>query len=638
MEIAVPAGRRFTLLFLALLALGIGVSYSDSFGIGYYFDDGPGIARNPAIRSLGNIPSFFSDPRAVWVEQEGPDLRPILLITYALNYAISGLEPWSWHALNLILHFIAAALVFVIVRDHLWWPVSERGPGGPARIPAAAAALFFALAPLNTQPVNYLWARSALLCVTLYLGAFLGFLRRRWVLGSVLLALALCTKAIAITLPVMLVSHALVYRGRQRHLGIGDWLRDWRRLATPVLLAVALDAAYLGYRGLVLRSWTADAPHDAWVTSWIWFMSEWPALLHYVGQFLWPNALSVDPDFPFTPSLFMPRAWGSLLVLLVWVALALLALRRHPQVTFATAWFFVTLGPESSFVPTGQMISDHRPYIASSLGLSVLLAWALYQGAARLAPYLRQASFVAACVLILVPAVGFNRHRTWQWGDALRIWEDTVRKSPRNPRAWANAGIASMTRGDLAGARRYLERAIEINPRVSVVYANLSVLEAREGHLDAALRAAQQAVRLRPDLAIMHVQLGRALEALGRAWEAAEAYRRAVELDPRMAEPRAALARLGAPSEASEEGALMKAGLDLLYARGDPAGAAVRFRSVLERNPTHYGATYQLAAALDRAGHPAEARPLWEKVLRMAEGSGDAPTADTVRARLRARP
>jgi len=89
---------------------------------------------------------------------------------------------------------------------------------------------------------------------------------------------------------------------------------------------------------------------------------------------------------------------------------------------------------------------------------------------------------------------------------------------------------------------------------------------------------------------------------------------------------------------ASDEATLMKTGLDDLYTRHDPGAAADQFRKVLERNPTHYGATYQLATALDRGGKPAEAHPLWEKVLTMAEGYKDKATADTARARLAQNP
>ena len=195
MTVTIPVGQKFTYLFLALLTLGLAVSYSNGLGIGFYFDDTYGISNNPAIRSLKNIPSFFVDPHAIWTEPTQVDLRPVLLITYAVNYAVSGLHPWSYHVLNLILHFIASVFVFITVRDHIWWPASERGPNGAARIPAAAAALFFALAPLNSQPVDYIWARSALLCVTLYLGAFLAFLRYRWTLGLALFALALLTRS-----------------------------------------------------------------------------------------------------------------------------------------------------------------------------------------------------------------------------------------------------------------------------------------------------------------------------------------------------------------------------------------------------------------------------------------------------------
>lgn len=83
---------------------------------------------------------------------------------------------------------------------------------------------------------------------------------------------------------------------------------------------------------------------------------------------------------------------------------------------------------------------------------------------------------------------------------------------------------------------------------------------------------------------------------------------------------------------------MMKAGLEALYTRRDPDGAAAQFRKMLERNPTHYGATFQLAMALDRAGKAAEARPLWEQVLRMAEGYRDTQTAETARVRLQTGP
>src|SRR2546427_10292364 len=161
---------------------------------------------------------------------------------------------------------------------------------------------------------------------------------------------------------------------------------DWRRLPRPLVSPPLPGAASLVHRALFLPPWAAEPRHETWVTPWIWFISQWSALLYYVRLFVWPDALSMAHGYPYTTSLAEPRAWLALLVLLAWIGLALRAARRYPQVTFATAWFFVTLAPESSFAALSEVVNDHRPYIASSLGISVLLAWLLERGAPRLAP------------------------------------------------------------------------------------------------------------------------------------------------------------------------------------------------------------------------------------------------------------
>ena len=626
-------GGKFTFMLLALLVLGIGLSYGNSLGIGFLFDDCYGIANNPAIRSLRNIPRFFSDPLTMTTARENVDVRPVLVTTYAINYAISGNAPWSFHVLNLILHLIASLMVFFIVRDSLWWPAVERGADGEARIPAAAAALFFALAPLNSQTMNYISARSALLCTLLYLAAFLALLRRRRLVGLILHALALLPKAIAITLPAVYVIYDFLYRDRMRYPTLKTYICDWKRMVAPVAPPALLSLVYLAGRTLLLPPGADAVRHEAWVTPGVWFMSQWSALVYYVRLFLWPDALSIDHDFPYTTSLLSARPWFALSPLLAWLAVAGHASRRFPQVTFATLWFFITLAPESSFAALSEVVNEHRPYIASSLGLSVLLAWALYR-ATRLSRTRAPTTFAAVCLVLCVPAVSFNAYRSWQWNDALRLWEDAVRKGPNNGRAWTNAGQIYMSRGQLAEARRYLERAREVNPQYPYLYTNLSALEALEGRPAEALRDAQEAVRLRPDLSLAHLYLGRALANLRRMNEAASSYRQALALDPNNSEARAGLANSDVAREEALQDDMMKTGLDLLYVKRDSNAAAMQFQRILQRNPSHYGATFQLATALDRAGKAAEARPLWEKILKMAEADADSKTEATARARL----
>ncbi len=79
---------------------------------------------------------------------------------------------------------------------------------------------------------------------------------------------------------------------------------------------------------------------------------------------------------------------------------------------------------------------------------------------------------------------------------------------------------------------------------------------------------------------------------------------------------------------------VMARGTDLLYKSADPVGAEAVFREVLQRTPTHYGAHYQLAVALDKGGRPAEARAVWDAVLKSAEAISDTTSVRIARTRL----
>lgn len=572
--------RRFTWIFAGILAGLLAVAYGNSFGIDFIFDDSYGIAQNPALRSLANVPRFFTDPFLLTPVRENVDLRPVLMISFAVNYAISGLAPWSWHALNLLMHLGGALAIFFSVRDHLWWPREERGPEGAARWPAAAAALFFALAPLNQQPVAYMWARSALLCTAFSLFAFLAFLEERRWLAATLFGLALLTKAIAATLPLIAVVYLLLER---------------KKILRPLWPMLAVLAVYLVYRPLLLPSWSEDARHEAWVTRWIWLMSGWTSYLEYVRLFLWPDALSVDHQSIYNLTFFTPRTLLSLAGVLAWIGFAAAGFRRRPVVAFGTAWYFFALAPETTLSPISEVINDHRPCFASP-GLSLLLAWALWTAARRLLKR-PEPALAAVTLCACVAAVPVVRQRNWLWQDALRLWLDAEEKGPGNGRAAMNAGRELMLRGRLDEARGRFDRARALMPRNPYLYMNRSVLESSQRHHAAALDEARRALDLAPQNPLAQKYYQQALGSGG-------------------------------------DETLMERGLDALYRRGDAQAAADLFAKVLEKDPQHYGATYQRAVALERLARKDEARGLWVKVAAMAARYGDEATARTAREHL----
>jgi len=158
----------------------------------------------------------------------------------------------------------------------------------------------------------------------------------------------------------------------------------------------------------------------------------------------------------------------------------------------------------------------------------------------------------------------------------------------------------------------------------------------KSNHPDSAAEVFRQVLQHTPSHYGAQFQLARALDAAGKP-EAAREWWLKVQPAAQQISDSATLElvsqRLAHPDTLSQL-AMMNRGLTLLYQGNEPAAAAAEFRKVLQRNPGHYGARFQLAKSLDAAGNSAEAHQQWEQVLRAAESIRDRSTADTARSRL----
>src|SRR5687768_13362996 len=95
--------RRRWFMGLCLAAATVSV-YSQTFDSPFHFDDKNRIEDNPAIRHLWPISFVIAESS-----------RPIGTYTFAVNYALNGLNVWGYHAVNLTIHIAAGLLLFGIV-------------------------------------------------------------------------------------------------------------------------------------------------------------------------------------------------------------------------------------------------------------------------------------------------------------------------------------------------------------------------------------------------------------------------------------------------------------------------------------------------------------------------------------------
>ena len=485
---------------LALIIFVGCVAFHNTFENSFHYDDDHSILQNPHIRSLQNIPAFFVDPALFSGLPEASMYRPLVLVSYAFNYAWGQYEVTGYHFFNLLLHLVNTWLIWNLGGRLL------RNPQG-----ALFAALFFALHPIMSEPVNYISSRSSLLATVFYLWGFLVLLRavetpfNRGKAGQIaLLYLAgLGSKSIAFSWPLI----ALVYM----HLLAAR--RIWRLLLAPLLLS----AAYL----LFTRAIVGKALLEPVRSHFVQWATQIKALSFYLWTVIQPVQLSVEPQFQLARSLL---DWPVVLAGAMVLSLVLLALwgRAHkPVVAFGMAWFFLTLLP-SSLVPLFVLVNEHRLYLpmaGAALAFGALLpqrrpwTWAL--GAGLLA------IFLLHCI---------QRNEVWKSEETL--WADAVARGPAMARPHANLGKAYLEQGRYREAVEASRRAIQIDPLLERAYYNIGTAYLGQGKHELAIAHYQRALEIQPALFEAQNNLGNAFQEAGRLDEAVQAYKKALEFLP----------------------------------------------------------------------------------------------------------
>lgn len=660
----------------ALVALPF-VVYSNNYRHDFELDDAYTIVGNTSLRSLREIPRYFVDPSTYTSIREQAEYRPILQTTYALNFAVSGYDTWSWHLVQILLHIVVTLGIFALTRRVLLMLGDDRPDGI-----AFAAAAIFAVHPAAAGVVDYLNARSSLLTAAFLLPALLAFMRSadtprhsrpQW-LAALLYALALFTKVEAVGALGALWAFELWQRAREtpgvslpRAVRASFDRRTWTRLA-PALVVTAI---YFVIRARVMAPFPlGEARHAADVGAYEYFITQLTAWWYYIYREVAPVRLVADYlAYP------VYRSWREPVVLLsagAWLAVVtiLIALwKRAPYLLFLAIAALAILSPTSTIAPLAEMVNEHRPYLPMAiLSLAVIIPAGL---ALRSWPIGRARYALAATGVLMVMALGaMTYRRNMAFSTAEKYWADILDKAPSS-RAYLNHGLALMTANDMGGALRDYRRSLELAPNwyfthinLGIAYHHLNQLDSARASFDRAVandrfsglaltwrgefRLAQRDfVGARADFARSEpLSLERYRNAKGLAAAAAglgdtmEVTRQtnvmlSIDRPTALADIATHAATANAPADAQQQ--LMNRGLDALRA-GDPTAAAARFRALLALNPSHYGAHYQLAVALDRLGRTAEARQLWQRVQTLAESYNDATTARAARERLARKP
>jgi protein O-mannosyl-transferase len=408
------------------------IAYSNSLHGPFIFDDNFAIVDNPQIRSLDP----FRFPPTIPTTISG---RPILIFSFAVNYAIAGLNREIYHITNLLIHLTCALFLYGIVRRTLLSPeIASDLSASNAIILAALIALLWVIHPLTTQSVTYVVQRAEslaglFLLATLYFTIRLTGGSRWWSLLAVIAcACGMATKEIVAAAPIL----ALLYDRTFVTGSFKDALaRRWRfYLSLAATWLLILYSLHTGSRGTMVGFNLGISPLD-------YARTELNVISRYLRLAFWPNALTLDyADWP------LALHWSDV-SLEGWLVLAIavfftFCLYWRPWLGFLGAWFFLILAPTSSILPIKQeAAAEQRMYLP--LAAVVCLVVISISILVRHRRVLRPLSVLAACALSFAFA-SLTIARNQQYSDALTIWTDTVSKRPNDFRARYNVGLEWM--------------------------------------------------------------------------------------------------------------------------------------------------------------------------------------------------
>lgn len=600
-----------------VIALAGFVTYLNSLSGPFVLDDYLSVLQNNHIRRWWDLRSVL------FPEQDSPFAgRPLVNLSFAVNYAMGGLAVRGYHVGNVAIHLLCALLIYGVVRRTLELPGLRRNFGSRSVGLAFATALIWMLHPLNSEVVDYVTQRTESMMALFYLLTMYASIRAicsdrvaRWqavAIGSCALGMA-CKESMA-TAPfaVFLYDRVFVFNSLRQELR-ARW-RFYAGLATTWALLFVLS--WPSPRG-------GSAGFSSDVGSWTYLLNQTVMITQYLHHFVWPRSLVVNYGWPLPLALgdVLPYACLILFLLLLTVA----ALIRWPKLGYLGAWVFITLAPTSSIVPITTEVGAERRMYLPLVGLVLLAVFAgsaLWDLVARTWPE-RAAMLVArrpvggAFILAVLSAAlaAATMARNREYSSGLSLIRTAVERWPSS-HAHHILGEALIAAGAHEEGIWHLRAATPGAPRA---HLTLGIELFNRGKLDEAIAQLEALIRiqqsppsdhphwqapLRADVIVARKIMGQA-SARQRQWPAAiEQFRQVLTMSPSDLEGRRLLADAFLGYQAFEE-------------------AIAQYKTYLESRPSDADTLSNLGIAFAATGKNDEAIQAFRRSVDLAPEDGE---------------
>jgi tetratricopeptide (TPR) repeat protein len=444
------------------------------------WDDQHYVTDNAMIRglSMDHLRQIASTPVRA-------NYHPITMLSLALNYRFSGLDPWAYHSTNLALHLINVVLVF--------WFVFLITKG--SLITAAITSMFFGIHPMHVESVAWVSERKDVLYTLFFTAGLIGFVRFQenrkastYLLTLILFGIALLSKPAAVVFPLVLL--LLDYLAQRR-------LR-FRVLAEKgpfFLLALIFGLIAIRVQSHAIQNLDSfSLLHRAVFASY--------GFVVYIFKLFVPTRLSTFYPYPNIQAGLPVVFKVAPLIVLAIGALTIWSMRRTRIVVFGILFYTINLLLVLQFLPVGGAITADRytyvPYVGLFFIIGRAFAWLCRHGRRKSAP-LRYGFGVVLLVFALTwTTTAYERTKVWI--DSETLWTDVISNYPNVPYAYNNRGVFyQYTKDEPERALADYSMAISLKSNYADAYENRGALYYEHEDYEEALADYDNFIALRPD-------------------------------------------------------------------------------------------------------------------------------------------
>jgi protein O-mannosyl-transferase len=486
------------------------------------FDDDRYVTENPQV--LAGL--RWSTVSWAFTSLEQANWHPLTWLSHALDCQLFQLNPVGHHYTNLLLHATNALLLFLILQ---WFT------GYTTR--SLMVAALFAVHPLNVESVAWVAERKNVLCMFFFLlaiAAYGWYVRRpgiaRYLVVAALFAMALMSKPMAITLPMLLLLLDYWPLGRMRFPGnvesrgerrgrFADCTQSLTTLCFEKVPLLALSA------GSAVITMIAQKAGGAVLTSaarspLLRFENVIVSYALYIQKAIWPSHLAAL--YPYPHSLPAWEVVASAIFLLA-VTCAVLRYRLHRSLAVGWFWYLGTMVPMIGLVQVGnQAMADRYAYLPL-VGLFMMIVWAAAELASARQLSVKYLATAGLAVLLALSAV--TRIQLGYWHDDFSLWSHALAVTRNNYVAENNFANALVRQGRIDEAITHFRTASVLEPLDPTSQLNLGIYAEQHGDLTQAAKRYDMTLRLATDTqlrATAYANLGTvyfALHDYGRAQE-----------------------------------------------------------------------------------------------------------------------